>query len=181
MGLTISSFWNKLMLTSKPTRVMMVGLDAAGKTTVLYKMRLGDVITTVPTIGFNVEELEYKKVRMTVWDIGGQDKIRALWKYYYQGSDAVVFVVDSSDATRLTEAADELRKLLCEDELRDAKLLVLANKQDMPGAMSVATITQQLGLMETRNRKWFVQACSAVSGDGLHEGFDWLANAITQR
>ena len=127
-------------------------------------------------------------------------QIRALWKYYYQGSDAVVFVVDSSDATRLTEAADELRKLLCEDELRDAKLLVLANKQDMPGAMSgetrlsvlssslhshcvciVATITQQLGLMETRNRKWFVQACSAVSGDGLHEGFDWLANAITQR
>jgi ADP-ribosylation factor protein 1 len=118
---------------------MMVGLDAAGKTTVLYKMRLGDVITTVPTIGFNVEELQYKKVKMTVWDIGGQDKIRPLWRYYYQGSDAVVFVVDSSDASRMTEAADELRKLMCEDELRDAKLLVLANKQDMPNAMSGST------------------------------------------
>merc|ERR1712028_152945 len=118
------------MISSKTEmRIVMVGLDAAGKTTVLYKLKLGEVLTTVPTIGFNVETVEYKSISFTVWDIGGQDKIRKLWRYYYQGTDGAIFVVDSSDRDRIEDAREELMKMLKEDEMSDACVLVLANKQ----------------------------------------------------
>ena len=107
----------------------MVGLDAAGKTTVLYKLKLGERIVTVPTIGFNVETVEYKNINFTVWDIGGQDRIRPLWRYYYQNTQAVIFVVDCNDRDRFTEAREELHRMLSEDALKDAVLLILANKQ----------------------------------------------------
>merc|ERR1712203_644950 len=107
---------------------MGVGLDAAGKTTILYKLKLGEVVTTIPTIGFNVETVEYKNINFTVWDVGGQDKIRKLWRYYYQGTQGLIFVVDSSDRDRIEDACEELAKMLMEDEMRDAVLLVFANK-----------------------------------------------------
>merc|ERR1712224_100934 len=125
-------------------RILMVGLDAAGKTTVLYNLKLGEVVTTMPTIGFNVEEVEYKNLNFTVWDIGGQDKIRKLWRYYYQGTDGAIFVVDSSDRDRIEDARQEFFKMLNEDEMRDAVLLVFANKQDLPGAMDAAEVTDKL-------------------------------------
>merc|ERR1711916_362923 len=124
----------------KDMRILMVGLDAAGKTTIL-------------TIGFNVETVEYKKINFTVWDVGGQDKIRPLWRHYFQNTQGLIFVVDSNDRERVQEAHDELSKMLNEDELRDAVLLVFANKQDLPNAMSVAEITDKLGLHSLRNRK----------------------------
>merc|ERR1719331_3083772 len=100
-------------------RILMVGLDAAGKTTVLYKLKLGEVVTTIPTIGFNVETVEYKNIRFTVWDIGGQDKLRKLWRHYYQGNHGLIFVVDSSDRDRIDVAREELEKTLAAEELRD--------------------------------------------------------------
>lgn len=107
----------------------MVGLDAAGKTTILYKLKLGEIVTTIPTIGFNVETVEYKNINFTVWDVGGQDKIRPLWRHYFQNTQGLIFVVDSNDRDRAAEARDELHRMLNEDELRDAVLLVFANKQ----------------------------------------------------
>merc|ERR1712107_214604 len=104
--------------------ILMVGLDAAGKTTILYKLKLGEVVTTIPTIGFNVETVEYKNLRFTVWDVGGQDKIRKLWRHSYSGTNGVIFVVDSSDRERIEDAREELFKLLGDDEMRDAVLLV---------------------------------------------------------
>merc|ERR1711892_1638929 len=98
----------------------MVGLDAAGKTTILYKLKLGEIVTTIPTIGFNVETVEYKNISFTAWDVGGQDKIRPLWRHYYQNTQGLIFVVDSSDRERIQESHDELHKMLNEDELRDA-------------------------------------------------------------
>merc|ERR1711945_50216 len=83
MGLAFTKLWQR-MLGSKEMRILMVGLDAAGKTTILYKLKLGEVVTTIPTIGFNVETVEYKNISFTVWDVGGQDKIRPLWRHYYQ-------------------------------------------------------------------------------------------------
>jgi len=161
----------------------MVGLDAAGKTTVLYKLKLGELVTTIPTIGFNVETVQYKNLKFTIWDVGGQDKIRPLWRHYYQNTDAIIFVVDSNDRERVDRgdgsAAEELSKMLREDELRDAVLLVLANKQDLPNAMSVAEITDKLHLHDMRSRKWYIQACCATTGDGLYEGLDWLAKTVT--
>merc|ERR1719359_2360067 len=105
-------------------RILMVGLDAAGKTTILYKLKLGEVVTTIPTIGFNVETLEYRNISFTVWDVGGQDKIRKLWRHYYQDTDGLIFVVDSSDRDRIEDAREELEKMLAESEMRDVVLLV---------------------------------------------------------
>merc|ERR1712216_614111 len=133
MGLVFTTLWDRLV-GKQPTRMVMIGLDAAGKTTILYKLKLGEVVTTIPTVGFNVEEVEYKNIRMTVWDIGGQDKIRKLWRYYYSGVQGVIFVVDSSDRDRTEDAREELHRLMDADELRDATVLVYANKQDLRGA-----------------------------------------------
>merc|ERR1711991_702975 len=177
MGLTFSKVFGKLF-GKKDMRILMVGLDAAGKTTILYKLKFGEIVTTIPTIGFNVETVEYKKINFTVWDVGGQDKIRPLWRHYFQNTQGLIFVVDSNDRERVAEASEELQKMLREDELRDAKLLVFANKQDLPNAMSVAEVTDKLGLHALRNRKWYIQSCCATSGDGLYEGLDWLSNAL---
>jgi len=156
----------------------MVGLDAAGKTTILYKLKLGEIVTTIPTIGFNVETVQYKKINFTVWDVGGQDKIRPLWRHYYQNTQGLIFVVDSNDRDRISEAAEELQKMLREEELREAHLLVFANKQDLPGAMSVSEMTDKLGLQNLGGRKWYIQSTCATSGDGLYEGLDWLASQL---
>jgi small GTP-binding protein len=124
-----ASVFKRLLGTKKDIRILMVGLDAAGKTTILYKLKLGENVTTIPTIGFNVETVEYKNINFTVWDVGGQDKIRPLWRHYYMNTQAVIFVVDCNDRDRIAEAKDELFRMLQEEELRDADLLVFANKQ----------------------------------------------------
>ena len=177
MGLTFSKMFGKLF-GKKDVRILMVGLDAAGKTTILYKLKLGEIVTTIPTIGFNVETVEYKNISFTVWDVGGQDKIRPLWRHYYQNTQGLIFVVDSNDKDRVGEAHDELHRMLSEDELREAIVLVFANKQDLPNAMSVAEVTDKLGLHSLRNRKWYIQATCATSGEGLFEGLDWLSANI---
>lgn len=158
----------------------MVGLDAAGKTTILYKLKLGEIVTTIPTIGFNVETVEYKNISFTVWDVGGQDKIRPLWRHYFQNTQGLIFVVDSNDRERAQEAADELSKMLQEDELRDAVLLIFANKQDLPNAMAASEITEKLGLNSLRNRRWFIQSTCATQGQGLYEGLDWLSAELAK-
>jgi len=158
----------------------MVGLDAAGKTTILYKLKLGEIVTTIPTIGFNVETVEYKNISFTVWDVGGQDKIRPLWRHYYQNTQGLIYVVDSSDRERIAEAKDELHKMMNEDELRDAVLLVFANKQDLPKAVSVTELTGLLNLSKL-SRKWYVQSACATQGTGLYEGLDWLSNELSSK
>merc|ERR1712072_990590 len=176
-GLAFSGLWQR-MFGKEERRILMVGLDAAGKTTVLYKLKLGEIVTTIPTIGFNVETVEYKNISFTVWDVGGQDKIRPLWRHYFQNTQGLIFVVDSNDRERIGEARDELMRMLAEDELREAVLLIFANKQDLPNAMNAAEITDKLGLHSLRNRNWYIQATCATSGDGLYEGLDWLSNQL---
>ena len=156
MGILISTLIDRFF-PKRPCRIIMLGLDNAGKTTVLYKLKLGEVVSTIPTIGFNVETVEYKNISFTVWDVGGQDKIRPLWRHYFQNTEGLIFVVDSNDRERIAEARDELNRMLAEDELREAVLLVFANKQDLPHAMNPAEITDKLGLHNMRNRNWYIQ------------------------
>eukprot|EP00036_Acanthoecidae_sp_10tr_P008965 CAMPEP_0182923820 /NCGR_PEP_ID=MMETSP0105_2-20130417/5671_1 /TAXON_ID=81532 ORGANISM="Acanthoeca-like sp., Strain 10tr" /NCGR_SAMPLE_ID=MMETSP0105_2 /ASSEMBLY_ACC=CAM_ASM_000205 /LENGTH=182 /DNA_ID=CAMNT_0025061557 /DNA_START=77 /DNA_END=625 /DNA_ORIENTATION=+ len=178
MGLTISSVFGKLF-GNQERRILMVGLDAAGKTTILYKLKLGEIVTTIPTIGFNVETVEYKNINFTVWDVGGQDKIRPLWRHYFQNTQGLIFVVDSNDKERMAEAKEELAKMLSEDELREAILLVYANKQDLPNALTPAAVSAGLGLNDLPgSKKWYIQAACATAGDGLYEGLDWLSNEL---
>ncbi|XP_011842786.1 PREDICTED: ADP-ribosylation factor 1-like isoform X2 [Mandrillus leucophaeus] len=149
----------KGLLGKKEMRILMVGLDAAGKTTILYKLKLGEIVTTIPTIGFNVETVEYKNISFTLWDVGGQDKTRPLWRHYFQNTQGLIFVVDSNDRERVNEAREELMRMLAEDELRDA-------------------ITDKLGLHSLRHRNWYIPATCATSGDGLYEGLHWLSNQL---
>ncbi|KAK1592083.1 hypothetical protein Q3G72_019212 [Acer saccharum] len=146
-----------------------------------FSLKLGEIVTTIPTIGFNVETVEYKNISFTVWDVGGQDKIRPLWRHYFQNTQGLIFVVDSNDRDRVVEARDELHRMLNEDELREAVLLVFANKQDLPNAMNAAEITDKLGLHSLRQRHWYIQSTCATSGEGLYEGLEWLSNNIASK
>lgn len=180
MGLSLSRLFSRLF-GKREMRILMVGLDAAGKTTILYKLKLGEVVTTIPTIGFNVETVEFKNISFTVWDVGGQDKIRPLWRHYFSNTHGIIFVVDSNDRERIVDAKEELHRMLGEDELRDAVLLVFANKQDLPNAMSVPEITDKLMLYSIRHRHWYIQSACATAGDGLFEGLDWLSTTLANK
>merc|ERR1719469_1759288 len=125
MGAALGKVWERL-LGMQEMRLLMLGLDAAGKTTILYRLKLGQVQTTIPTVGFNVERLEYRNLSFTVWDVGGQDRIRRLWRHYYQGTNGLMFVVDSSDRERIADAREELHAMLGEEEMRDAAVLIFA-------------------------------------------------------
>lgn len=179
MGNLITSVWDKFFAFKQDVRILMVGLDAAGKTTILYKLKLGEVVTPIPTIGFNVEEVSYKNVHFTMWDVGGQKKLRDMWRYYYTNTNAVIFVVDSADHDRIdNDCKEELHNLMNQDELKDATFLIYANKQDFAGALNPTQLAERLQLNTLKGKKWFVQSSIATRGDGLYEGLDWLSNNL---
>ena len=160
-------------------RVVTLGLDGAGKTTILFKLKQNEFVPTIPTIGFNVETLEFKNVKITLWDVGGQHKLRPLWKHYYLNTQAVIFVLDASNRERLGEAGGELVKLLSEKELKDASLLILANKQDEAECASIEEITDQFQLYKMCcGRSWHIQPTSSITGLGLQEGLEWLSRQL---
>lgn len=156
-------------------RILMIGLDNSGKTSILYTLMSDYNIESRPTIGFNTETIVYNNYKLSIWDVGGQEKIRPLWKHYYQNTDVIIFVVDASDWTRIDMAKEELHKTMCSDELQNCPLLVLANKQDIKGALSVERIVERLGLSSLQ-RKWFVHACCGSKKQSLFVAMDWLTN-----
>ncbi|CAK0783876.1 hypothetical protein CVIRNUC_007076 [Coccomyxa viridis] len=163
---------------NKEMRVVMLGLDAAGKTTILYKLHIGEILSTVPTIGFNVEKVQYKNVLFTVWDVGGQEKLRPLWRHYFNNTDGLIYVVDSQDRERVNRAASEFKQIVEDPLMRHSAILVFANKQDLKGALSTAEVCEALGLSQMKGRRWHVQAAVAIRGEGLYEGLDWLSGAL---
>ena len=162
-------------------RVTMIGLDGAGKTTILYQLHKGEQIDTEPTLGFNVEIVEHDGVRMTIWDLGGQQKIRDCWKKYFLQAHGIIFVVDSADSQRFEEAKAEMQSMLANPDIknRNVPLLVFANKQDNPLACNAAKIADVLDLSKTEfTRPKFVQGANAHTGDGLKDGLTWLTNQL---
>ncbi|KAI4981313.1 hypothetical protein ZWY2020_021798 [Hordeum vulgare] len=159
-------------------RVVMLGLDAAGKTTILYKLHIGEVLSTVPTIGFNVEKVQYKNVLFTVWDVGGQEKLRPLWRHYFNNTDGLIYVVDSLDRERIGKAKAEFQAIINDPFMLNSVILVFANKQDMKGAMTPMEVCEGLGLYDLKNRMWHIQGSCALKGDGLYEGLDWLSSTL---
>ena len=137
----------------------MIGLDAAGKTTILYKLHLGEIVSTYPTIGSNVEEVTYRNMRFQVWDLGGQDLLRQTWKTYFVNTHALIMVVDSADAERLDLARKELRQILEAEDLRNACVLIFANKQDLKNALTAAELSEVLSLHTITTHDWHVQVC----------------------
>jgi len=179
MGGFMSYFQN--LFGSREMRILILGLDGAGKTTLLYRLQVGEVVTTIPTIGFNVEQVTYKNLKFQVWDLGGQTSIRPYWRCYYSNTDAVIYVVDSADRDRVGISKQELVSMLEEEELKNAILVVLANKQDIEGAMSVTEVHQALGLEALKNRTFQIFKASATKGEGLDESMEWLSNALQNR
>jgi len=141
-------------------------------------MQLGEVKSTVPTVGFNVEYLKYENVNFQVWDIGGQSEIRPYWRCYYENTNAIVFAVDSSDKDRIDIVKHELFLLLEEEELKGVPLAILANKQDIKDCFTEIEITDLLELKNIRNRQWQIFKTCAKEGDGLDDAFKWITNLI---
>lgn len=169
---------------SKPqVQVLLLGLDNAGKSTLLYKLKHNTSVSTVPTIGFNVEMLEARKNRrkiaITIWDVGGQGNMRDHWPNFYQNAGAIVFVVDSADQERLNEAQRELERTLRNDELRGRPLILLANKQDVDGALNVTEMKDRFNMRKIcQERDCFVQPCSASTGFGVEEAFKRVVQVV---
>ncbi|OXA57900.1 ADP-ribosylation factor-like protein 1 [Folsomia candida] len=162
----------KSFIGGREMRILILGLDGAGKTTILYRLQVGEVVTTIPTIGFNVEQ---------VWDLGGQTSIRPYWRCYYANTDAILYVVDSADRDRIATSKAELVAMLGEEELKSAILVVLANKQDMEGALSVSEVYQALGLEQLKSRTFQIFKVSALKGQGLDEAMQFLSESLKNR
>ncbi|KAH1100591.1 hypothetical protein GLYMA_13G094000v4 [Glycine max] len=181
MGLVFTKLFSSLF-GNKEARILVLGLDNAGKTTILYRLQMGEVVSTIPTIGFNVETVQYNNIKFQVWDLvvytGGQTSIRPYWRCYFPNTQAIIYVVDSSDVDRLVIAKEEFHAILEEEELKGAVVLIFANKQDLPGALDDAAVTEALELHKIKNRQWAIFKTSAIKGEGLFEGLDWLSNTL---
>jgi len=164
-------------------RILILGLDNAGKTTVLKRFNGEDTSGISPTVGFNIKSLSHKGFLLNFWDVGGQKCLRAYWRNYFETTDGIIWVVDANDVARLNDCATELHNLLGEDRLAGATVLIFANKQDIPTALSKDEIWKLLKCdeLEQQKRHVLLLGCSAMTGEGLHEGVDWLVEDIAAR
>jgi small GTP-binding protein len=163
----------------REVRVLIVGLESAGKTTVLYRLQLNQFVKEIaPTIAFNLETVEIGNLKLQIWDLGGQHQLRPYWRLYVKGTAGIVFIVDSTDKQRVGLCAEELANLLNESELAGAPLIILANKQDLTDAMRPEEVGQHLALSSIKDRPWTIKPTSAVDGSGIRESFEWLSERI---
>jgi len=181
MGGLLSGLWRFAFGNpQKRFKITIIGLDNAGKTTALYRLLDGVVVNTQPTVGSNVETIERKNVRLQCWDLAGQTAFRKGWSTFFNGTDALLFVIDSSDRNRIGEAREELFRVLADDSTENCSVLVLANKQDLPNCMSISEITQNLQLSEIKNREWTIFPSCSLTGQGLDEAIDWVIMHLEQ-
>mmetsp|Transcript_9125 Transcript_9125/g.33678 ORF Transcript_9125/g.33678 Transcript_9125/m.33678 type:complete len:185 (+) Transcript_9125:114-668(+) len=184
MGSIFSSIWQRLssLFADQECKILIIGLDAAGKSTLLYKIQLGEVIVTQPTIGAHVEEVNYNGVQFTMFDLGGQESLRKTWSVYFTGAQVIILVVDSTDGeSRMKLIREELFSILPHEELKNTKVLVFANKQDKKGALSAAEVSKILNLHKIKDHAWKIQPCCALTGEGLKEGLDWIVSVIEKK
>ncbi|XP_060519076.1 ADP-ribosylation factor-like protein 5A [Cylas formicarius] len=179
MGLLFAKLWS--LFGSEEHKIVIVGLDNAGKTTILYQFLMNEVVHTSPTIGSNVEEVVWRNIHFIMWDLGGQQSLRAAWSTYYTNTEFVIVVIDSTDKERLPVIREELYKMLAHEELSKAGVLVYANKQDVKGSMSASEISKELNLTSIKLQQWHIQSCCALTGDGLYQGLEWIASRLKKK
>ncbi|XP_059148510.1 uncharacterized protein LOC131935835 [Physella acuta] len=168
--------------TAPRTRILILGLDGAGKTSLLYKAKQCENLNHISTLGFNVENVQPSKgVTFTVWDVGGQEKLRPFWKNYYENTDGLFFVVDSTDVKRLTEASEALDQILLAPQLHGVPLVVVANKQDLTGALTIGQVAEKLDLSKVNDRLWHLIGVSAKSGEGVFEMMKQMNRLVKTR
>lgn len=178
MGFLLSKLVS--LFSKQEHKVIIVGLDNAGKTTIIYQFLMNEVVHTSPTIGSNVEEIVCKNTHFVMWDIGGQESLRSSWSTYYTNADFLIMVIDSTDRERLHICQKELHEMMHHEDLKKARLLVFANKQDVANCMSAAEISQQLNLTNIKDHTWKIQACCALTGSGLSNGLEWMLEMAKQ-
>jgi ADP-ribosylation factor-like protein 2 len=159
----------------------MLGLDNAGKTTIVKKVMGEDVNTVSPTLGFIIKTIDYEGYKLNIWDVGGQKTLRSYWRNYFEKTDALIWVVDATDRLRIQDCRDELQGLLLEERLAGASLLVFANKTDVDGCMTEAEILSELQLESIRTHRWKILPCSAMTGSNLKEGLSWVVEEAKKR
>ncbi|XP_026573463.1 ADP-ribosylation factor-like protein 2 [Pseudonaja textilis] len=179
MGLL--SILKKMRQKERELRLLMLGLDNAGKTTILKKFNGDEIDTISPTLGFNIKTLEHRGFKLNMWDVGGQKSLRSYWRNYFESTDGLIWVVDSADHQRMEDCKKELETLLVEERLAGATLLIFANKQDLPGALSPSAIQEALDLDSIQTHHWCIRGCSAYTGENLLAGIDWLLDDISSR
>ncbi len=178
MGLL--SLLKKLKKNDNEARILVLGLDNSGKTTILKRLSDEEISHVMPTQGFNVKSLVQNDVTLNVWDIGGQKSIRPYWRNYFDHTDALVYVIDSSDKKRMEETGIELDQLLGEEKLEGVPVLIFANKQDLISAHSSDEISDSLNLTSINDRPWSIQPCSAKTGEGLKEGMEFIMSFLEE-
>ncbi|XP_042206094.1 ADP-ribosylation factor-like protein 5B [Homarus americanus] len=179
MGILIAKLWS--LFGNEEHKIVMVGLDNAGKTTILYQLLMNEVVHTSPTIGSNVEEVVWKNLHFIMWDLGGQESLRSAWNTYYTNTEFVILVIDSTDRERLSITREELYKMLAHEELSRAAVLIYANKQDVKGSMSAAEISRLLNLTSIKKHRWQIQGCCALTGEGLYQGLEWIGSTLKSK
>ncbi|CAF3639096.1 ADP-ribosylation factor-like protein 2 [Fusarium graminearum] len=175
------SILRKARLKDKEMRILMLGLDNAGKTTIVKKVMGEDVNTVSPTLGFIIKTIDYLGYKLNIWDVGGQKTLRSYWRNYFEKTDALIWVVDATDRLRIQDCRDELQGLLLEERLAGASLLVFANKTDVEGCMTEAEILSELELESIRTHRWNILPCSAMTGSNLDEGLSWVVEEAKKR
>jgi ADP-ribosylation factor-like protein 2 len=181
LAMGLLSILKKQKQKEKEVRLLMLGLDNAGKTTILKKFNGEDITEIAPTLGFNIKTLDHRGFKLNIWDVGGQKSLRSYWRNYFESTDGLIWVVDSADRRRLEDCRKELVGLLQEERLLGATLLVFANKQDLAGALSLQEIREVLKLDTIGSHHWQIVECSAVTGLNLLQGMDWLIDDISKR
>lgn len=162
-------------------RILMLGLDNAGKTTIVKKIMNEDVSSVSPTLGFIIKTIDYDGYKLNIWDVGGQKTLRTYWKNYFEKTDTLIWVVDATDRERIDDCRRELEGLLLEERLMGASLLVFKNKSDVPGSMTEGEVRQGLQLDSIKTHKWTIMACSAMTGMNLQEGLQWVVQDAKDR
>ncbi|EFY98915.1 Ras GTPase family protein [Metarhizium robertsii] len=175
------SILRKARLKDKEMRILMLGLDNAGKTTIVKKIMGEDINTVSPTLGFIIKTIDYDGYKLNIWDVGGQKTLRSYWRNYFEKTDALIWVVDATDRLRIDDCKDELHGLLLEERLSGASLLILANKTDVEGCMDEQEIRKALRLDEIRTHQWNILRCSAMTGENLQEGLAWVVADAKKR
>ena len=171
----------KLKLKEKEMRVLFLGLDNAGKSSVIKSFKGESINELSPTLGFEIRTIEIQGYRVNCWDVGGQSTIRAYWRNYFETTDGVVWVVDSADRNRMMDCKKELDSILQQERLAGASLLIFANKQDIQGALTANEIATILDLNTITKRHWSIVPCSAQNRTGIVDGFEWIINDIGSR
>lgn len=175
----------KYIFSKTEFHVLILGIDKAGKTTLLEKLKAQyskleglppDRI--VPTVGLNIGRVEVLNSKLVFWDLGGQLGLRSIWEKYYEEAHAVVFVVDAACPSRFEDSKSALEKVLRHEDLRGAPLLILANKQDLAEAVSADELARYLDLKKLDERAYTFEGVSAYDGTGIKESVDWLVEVM---